>query len=154
MQNCTIVAEKKNEARGGYNPVMISRCRRSCALALAAALLAPSGCVSQKRYAEERRVLIDIGMSGDEVRSLIGKPWRIMPVATAAGVAEQTVEVWAYALNPGPHPAEAAVGLVRVAGVLFLVAAGGGGGGSADLFKGFSSSGGGGSSARADECAG
>ena len=125
----------------GYTSVMVgsSTPRGAWALAVAFLLLAPPGCVSQRRYAEERRTLIDVGMAGDEVRARIGRPWKVLPVATADGVADQTVEVWVYALTPPPGAAEI-VGLVLVAGALIVAA--GAGSGSGDFLKGWSSGGG------------
>jgi hypothetical protein len=61
-----------------------------------------SACGPSRQQAEDRRVLVEVGMSGQDVVRSIGRPTRIFPLEPAAGVADQTVEVWAYTIKPPP----------------------------------------------------
>ena len=61
-----------------------------------------SGCGTTRQEAEERRVLVDVGMTGQDVVRKLGRPTRVFPLEPAAGVADQTVEVWAYTIKPPP----------------------------------------------------
>ena len=82
---------------------------RGWAAVLGLALLLPSGCCySTREQAEERRVLVDVGMTGQEVVRRIGRPSRVFPVAPEPGVADQTIEVWAYTMTPPPDLGDAA----------------------------------------------
>lgn len=79
--------------------------RASAAVALTVALL---GCGTTREQAEERRVLIDVGMTGKDVVQRIGRPTKMFAVNPAAGVADQTVEVWAYTITPPADLGDAA----------------------------------------------
>jgi hypothetical protein len=101
---------------------------RWSAAALAATLAA---CSVNRDYAESRRVLVDVGMSGEEVRRAVGAPTRIVEVPSVPGVAEQTVRVWQYDVDRIPD-ASVILDLVLAAGALVLIGAmvaGGGGSG-------------------------
>ena len=41
-------------------------------------------------------------MTGQDVVRSIGRPTKVFPLEPAAGVADQTVEVWAYTIKPPP----------------------------------------------------
>jgi hypothetical protein len=104
------------------------RSGRWSAAVLAATLAA---CSVSRDYAESRRVLVDVGMSGEEVRRAVGGPTRIVEVPSVPGVAEQTVLVWQYDIDRIPD-ASVILDLALAAGALVLVgalAAGGGGSG-------------------------
>jgi hypothetical protein len=73
-----------------------------------AVLLALASCGPTKDELEERRVLVDVGMTGREVVAKIGRPNRITAVAAAPGVQDQTVEVWIYTIKPPPDLGDAA----------------------------------------------
>lgn len=101
--------------------------RQGVAVALAVALVLPSGCADHRVWAEERRVLIESGMSAEDVRRRLGAPARVFPVAPVPGVAEQTTEVWSYAYEPAPDVRDIA-NLVLAAGALILIVGARGGG--------------------------
>ena len=86
-------------------------------------LLLSAGCGSTRQQAEERRVLVDVGMTGREVVQRIGRPSKVFPLDAAPGVADQTVEVWAYTMKPPPDLGDAAeFALTAGALVIFCVA--------------------------------
>jgi hypothetical protein len=64
--------------------------------------LVSAGCGTTREQAEERRVLVEVGMTGREVVGRIGRPSKVFPLDPAPGVADQTVEVWAYTMKPPP----------------------------------------------------
>ena len=71
-------------------------------LALASMSLIPCGCSSTQARAEERRVLVEVGMTGRDVQQRIGRPTKSFSVEPAPGVTDQTVEVWAYTMKIPP----------------------------------------------------
>jgi len=111
------------------------------AAALAAALAA---CSVNRDYAESRRVLVDVGMSGDEVQRAVGAPTRKIPVPPTPGIQNQTVEVWQYEIDQIPD-AGSVLELLLVAGALVLIVPAVHGGGAQSL-GGVSAGGGGGGS--------
>ena len=96
--------------------------KRRFAVALILLLLIPAGCGSSREHLEERRVLIDVGMTARDVVARIGRPSRISPVAAAPGVQDQTVEVWAYTIKPPPDLGDAAE-FVLLSGALVVLSA-------------------------------
>ena len=68
------------------------------------------------------RTLIEVGMTGREVVGRIGRPSKIVPVAAAPGVTDQTVEVWSFTMVPPPDLGDAAC-FALSAGALVVVAA-------------------------------
>lgn len=93
---------------------------------LSACVVVAPGCVSGAKEGESRRVLIDAGMTAQEVRERIGNPRRVFPVTPAPGTDDQTVEVWAYEYSTRAAPG-VVVGLAIVGFALLavVVAAGG-----------------------------
>jgi len=84
--------------------------------------LIAASCGSTRDQLEERRVLIDVGMTAREVVSRIGRPDRVSPIAAASGVQDQTVEVWAYTIKPPPDLGDAAE-FVLLSGALVVLTA-------------------------------
>ena len=84
--------------------------------------LIAASCGSTRDQLEERRVLIDVGMTAREVVSRIGRPDRVSPIAAASGVQDQTVEVWAYTIKPPPDLCDAAE-FVLLSGALVVLTA-------------------------------
>lgn len=84
-------------------------------------LLVLTGCASARVQMEDKRVLVDVGMSGQEVVRRIGRPSKVFPVAGASREADQTVEVWAYTMRPPPE-LDDAVEFGLSAGALVLLA--------------------------------
>lgn len=71
-------------------------------------------------------MLVEVGMTGQEVVKRIGRPSKAFAVDPVPGVAEQTVEVWAYTMKVPPGIDDAVeVGLNTGALVLLCVATGG-----------------------------
>lgn len=95
-----------------------------------AVCLAFAACSHAREYAESRRVLVEIGMSAEDVVQRIGPPEHKLRVATSSGAADQTTEVWTFEID-GPPSFGDFVEVVLVAGAIVLVAAtrstGGGG---------------------------
>ena len=87
-----------------------------------ALLLALSSCGPTRDELEERRVLVDVGMTAREVVAKIGRPTRVTPITPAAGVQDQTVEVWAYSIKPPPDLGDAAE-FVLLSGTLVALTA-------------------------------
>jgi hypothetical protein len=87
-----------------------------------ALLLALSSCGPSRDQLEERRVLVDVGMTAREVVAKIGRPTRVTPIAAAEGVPDQTVEVWAYSIKPPPDLGDAAE-FVLLSGTLVVLCA-------------------------------
>lgn len=87
-----------------------------------AVLLLLSGCGPSRDQLEERRVLIDVGMTAREVVAKIGRPTRITPITPAEGVPDQTLEVWAYSIKPPPDLGDAAE-FVLLSGTLVVLSA-------------------------------
>jgi hypothetical protein len=82
-----------------------------------------AGCGPTRQEAEARRVLVDVGMTGQDVVRTLGRPSRVFPLEPAAGVADQTVEVWAYTIKPPPDLGDVAdFALTAGALVVFCVA--------------------------------
>ena len=65
-------------------------------------LLFFAACGPTREQAEARRVLVDVGMTGQDVVRSIGRPTKVFPLDPAPGVKDQTVEVWAYTIKPPP----------------------------------------------------
>jgi hypothetical protein len=87
-----------------------------------ALLLALAGCGPHRDQLEDRRVLIDVGMTAREVVAKIGRPTRVTPIAPAEGVQDQTIEVWAYSIKPPPDLGDAAE-FVLLSGALVVLSA-------------------------------
>jgi len=87
-----------------------------------AVLLALASCGPTRDQLEERRVLVDVGMTARQVVDKIGRPTRVAPVAGAPGVQDQTVEVWAYSIKPPPDLGDAAE-FTLLAGTLVVLCA-------------------------------
>lgn len=81
--------------------MIFSGSRRLAALGLAL-LLSCGGAAATRARSEERRVLVEVGMSGPEVVRHIGRPSKVFAVEPVPGVADQTVEVWAYTMKVPP----------------------------------------------------
>src|SRR5581483_4298642 len=93
------------------------------ATAIGFLILLLSGCSSTRERAEERRVLVEVGMTGREVQQRIGRPSKVFSVEPAPGIADQTVEVWAYTMKIPPDLGDAVtVGLNAGALVILCVA--------------------------------
>jgi hypothetical protein len=75
---------------------------------MALILLFSSGCAHPRVRQEEKRVLVDLGMSGQEVARRIGRPSKVFAVEPAPGIPDQTVEVWAYTMKIPPDMGDAA----------------------------------------------
>jgi hypothetical protein len=89
-------------------------------------LLLCAGCGTTREQAEARRVLVDVGMTGKEVVNRLGRPSKVFPLEPAPGVADQTVEVWAYTIKPPPDLGDVVdFGLTAGALVVFCVASNG-----------------------------
>lgn len=100
--------------------------RRRASLLLAAFV----ACSHSREYAESRRVLVEPGLSAEEVVRRVGAPRQKLKVATASAAADQTTEIWTFEIE-GPPSFGDFVEVVLAAGALVLVAAtrsGGGGG--------------------------
>ena len=93
--------------------------RRTFAAVLALSMLS---CGPTREQHEERRVLVDVGMTAREVVNKIGRPTRVTPVAAVAGVEDQTIEVWAYSIKPPPDVGDAAE-FVLLSGALVVLTA-------------------------------
>lgn len=91
------------------------------AFAAVLALTAVS-CGTTREELEDRRVLVDVGMTAREVVDRIGRPTRITPVAAAPEVKDQTVFVWAYSIKPPPDLGDAAE-FVLLSGTLVVLTA-------------------------------
>lgn len=102
----------------------MSRVRALVVVAFGASLLF-RGCASGPGPAEDRRVLVEPGMTGEEVRAKIGPPGRILRLDPAPNIEQQTVEVWTYAYAPGPSAGEVALSIAGSALVVVAIAAGG-----------------------------
>jgi len=87
-----------------------------------AVLLVLSGCGPTRDELEDRRVLVDVGMTAREVVAKIGRPTRVTPIAPAPGVPDQTLEVWAYSIKPPPDLGDAAE-FVLLSGTLVVLSA-------------------------------
>lgn len=96
---------------------------RSWVALLGLGLLLSTGCSSTRTKAEERRVLIGVGMSGREVVDRIGRPSKAFPVTGADGAKDQTVEVWAYTMTPPPGVSEAVEFALEAGALVVLTAA-------------------------------
>jgi hypothetical protein len=81
---------------------------RAPAIALGLALCFGLGCAHPRVRQEEKRVLVDVGMSGRDVAQRIGRPSKVFAVEPVAGAADQTVEVWAYTMKIPPDMGDAA----------------------------------------------
>lgn len=90
---------------------------RSACLALA--LVVSAACGTPREQAEERRVLVEVGMTGRDVVERIGRPTKAFAVAPASGTTDQTVEVWAYTYK-APADLGNAVEFAVTAGALVL----------------------------------
>jgi hypothetical protein len=101
--------------------------RRCGAGALA---LAMGACAAGGDYAESRRVLVDVGMSQDEVRRAIGEPVRRVPIAPTPGIEAQTVEVWQYRFEPTSDIGTVLEVVVTAGALVLIVAAAAAGGGT------------------------
>jgi hypothetical protein len=95
---------------------------------LAAFLTLTIAACSSRDVVEAQRILVDVGMTSDEVVRRLGAPERKIRVPSTSTAAEQTTEVWDYTLEGPPTPGDF-IGLVLAAGALVLVVAAGGGGG-------------------------
>jgi hypothetical protein len=91
-------------------------------LAFALLGLLLSSCGPTRDQLEDRRVLVDVGMTARQVVDKIGRPTRVTPIAAAAGIQEQTVEVWAYSIKPPPDLGDAAE-FVLLSGTLVALSA-------------------------------
>lgn len=94
-----------------------------------------SACAGGRTAGEERRVLVQPGMTAEEVRKAIGGPERTHRLDVVSGVQDQTVEVWSYVYATPPNAAEVTLEVVAAALVVVALAAGfrgGGGGGKSD----------------------
>ena len=85
-------------------------------------LLVLSGCGPTRDQLEDRRVLVDVGMTARDVVAKIGRPTRVTPIVPAAGVQDQTVEVWTYTIKPPPDLGDAAE-FVLLSGTLVVLSA-------------------------------
>jgi len=91
-------------------------------------ILAFAACSHAREHAESRRVLVQPGMSTDEVVHRVGPPVHRLRVATTSATPDQTTEVWTFEIEGPPSVGEVA-GMVLAAGVLVMVIAAGAGGG-------------------------
>ena len=87
-----------------------------------AVLLILASCGPTRDEHEERRTLVDVGMTARQVVEKIGRPTRVTPIVAAAGVEDQTVEVWAYSIKPPPDLGDAAE-FVLLSGALVVLTA-------------------------------
>lgn len=79
--------------------------------------------MSTRDQAEGMRTLIDVGITGREVVARIGRPSKVVPVAVAPGVTDQTVEVWSYTMTPPPDLGDAACFVISAGALVALSAA-------------------------------
>jgi hypothetical protein len=81
------------------------------------------GCGTPRHEAEERRVLVEVGMTGKDVVQRLGRPTKMFAVTPAAGTTDQTVEVWSYTYKAPADLGDAVeFGVTAGALVLFCVA--------------------------------
>ena len=90
------------------------------AIALCLSMLISMGCASTRERAEERRVLVDVGMTGRDVQQRIGRPSKVFTVDPVPGATDQTVEVWAYTMKIPPDLGDA-VEFAVTAGALVVL---------------------------------
>jgi hypothetical protein len=89
-------------------------------------VLTLAACGTTRQQAEERRVLVDVGMTGKEVVNRLGRPSKVFHLEPAPNVTDQTVEVWAYTIKPPPDLGDVVdFGLTAGALVVFCVASNG-----------------------------
>ena len=84
-------------------------------------LLLLAGCGTSRAKAEEKRVLVEVGMSARDVVGRIGRPAKVFPVARETDQADQTVEVWAYNMKVPPDLGDAAEVVVNAGALVALV---------------------------------
>jgi hypothetical protein len=90
---------------------------------LALGLLVSTACGTPRERAEERRVLVEVGMTGLDVQRHIGRPAKVFAIDPSPGVADQTVEVWAYTYKPPADLGDAVeVGVTAGALVVLCIA--------------------------------
>ena len=68
-------------------------------------------------------MLVDVGMTGQEVSQRIGRPSKVVPVTPTPGVADQTVEAWMYTLKIPPEAGDAAEFALGAGALVLLCAA-------------------------------
>ncbi|HVE42385.1 MAG TPA: hypothetical protein VNM14_21050 [Planctomycetota bacterium] len=86
-------------------------------------LLISSGCAHPRVRQEEKRVLVDVGMTGREVSQRIGRPSKVFAVEPVPGAKDQTVEVWAYTMKIPPDLGDAAEFAIGAGALVVLSAA-------------------------------
>jgi len=107
--------------------------RRTFAVLLTLSVL---GCGPTREEHEERRVLVDGGMTAREVVEKIGRPTRVNQVAAVPDQKDQTVWVWVYTIKPPPDMGDAAEFALGAGALVVLSAATGRGDPIQEILKG------------------